>query len=109
MTIWMRATASAIAAVALLAGCASEAPKTPQAANPAPTPQRPPVAEADQCGAREAQAYVGRSRSDVPVPVQPSLQRVACTTCPMTMDYNPRRLNFLYDAETGIIREVKCG
>jgi len=27
----------------------------------------------------------------------------------VTMDFNPRRLNFLFDAETGLIREVKCG
>jgi hypothetical protein len=34
---------------------------------------------------------------------------VACTTCPVTMDYNARRLNFFYDAQTGIVKEVKCG
>jgi hypothetical protein len=39
----------------------------------------------------------------------PALQRVACTTCPITMDYNPRRLNFFFDAETGVIKEVRCG
>jgi hypothetical protein len=41
--------------------------------------------------------------------VNPGARRVACTTCPMTMDYNPGRLNILYDQETGIVREVKCG
>ena len=61
------------------------------------------------CHASEAQKYVGRPRTEIPVPVLPSLQRVACTTCPVTMDFNPRRLNFYYDAETGLVKEVKCG
>lgn len=103
MKIW-----KLIAVAALLTSCASEpAPKPPPQASRPPPP--PPVAEADKCGAREAQAYVGRPRSEIPVPVQPALQRVVCTTCPMTMDFNERRLNFVYDAETGIIRQVKCG
>lgn len=54
-------------------------------------------------------ALVGKSRREIPVPVLPALQRVACTTCPITMDYNPRRLNFFFDAETGVIKEVRCG
>jgi hypothetical protein len=35
--------------------------------------------------------------------------RITCTTCPVTLDYDPRRLNFLFDEATGVIREVKCG
>jgi hypothetical protein len=27
----------------------------------------------------------------------------------VTMDYNPRRLNIVYDEATGVIRQVKCG
>ena len=92
----------------LTASCASEAPPPP----PPPSPYRPappPPPPADQCGAAEAQRYVGRSRTEIPIPVLPALQRVACTTCPVTMDYSPRRLNFFYDAQTGIVKEVKCG
>ncbi|MFD1189410.1 peptidase inhibitor I78, partial [Phenylobacterium conjunctum] len=77
---------------------------------PAPAPRpAPPIRPADACGAAEAQTYVGRLRTEIPVPVLPALQRVACTTCPVTLDFNPRRLNFFYDAETGIIKEVRCG
>ncbi|MES2342871.1 MAG: peptidase inhibitor I78 [Pseudomonadota bacterium] len=93
----------------LMAACASDAP---QPAPPPPAPYRPappPPPPADQCGAAEAQKYVGRSRTEIPIPVLPALQRVACTTCPVTMDYSPRRLNFFYDAQTGIVKEVKCG
>jgi hypothetical protein len=55
------------------------------------------------------QALVGRSRREIPVPLDPNHQRVACTTCPVTEDFDPRRLNFLFDAQTGLIRQVSCG
>lgn len=113
----MRRWIFAAAAMLTLAGCASElepAPPAPQAPNPAPAPAPPPPASRprpneDMCGAYEAQDLVGRPRSEVPVPVLPALQRVACTTCAVTMDFNPRRLNFFYDAQSGLIKEVKCG
>jgi len=63
----------------------------------------------DQCGAAAFQGLVGRPRSEVPVPLVPAKQRVTCTTCPVTLDYSPDRLNFFFDAETGIIKEVRCG
>lgn len=49
------------------------------------------------------------SRAACSVPTDPTKRRVACTTCPVTMDYRPDRLNIFFDAETGIIKEVKCG
>jgi hypothetical protein len=52
---------------------------------------------------------VGRNRITLPVPVQPALQRVTCNTCPVTLDFNPRRLNFFYDARTGVVTQVRCG
>ena len=95
-------------AASALAGCASEPPPAARPTSPAPRPAPPPEPE-DQCGAAEARRLIGRHRSEIPVPVNPGLQRVACTTCPVTMDFHPRRLNFFYDAETGIIKEVRCG
>lgn len=95
-------------AVMALAGCAGDPPPPPPPPI-APAPPPPPPPEPDKCGAAAAQKFVGRPRSEIPVPVQPSLQRVACTTCPVTMDFNERRLNFFYDAETGIVKEVRCG
>jgi hypothetical protein len=113
MKRWMAA-----AAMLTLAACASEldtAPPTPQpgpaaapATKPPPVSPRPRPSD-DMCGAYEAQDLVGRPRSEIPVPVLPALQRVACTTCPVTMDFNPKRLNFFYDATSGLIKEVKCG
>jgi hypothetical protein len=97
MRTWITAAAFA------LAGCA--------AAPPPATPTAPPsqTETADACGASEYQYLVGRPRTEVPVPVEPKLQRVACLTCPVTLDYNPRRLNIFFDAETGVIKEVRCG
>lgn len=94
-------------ATTLLAACASEPsappPSKPEAQAPAPAP------EPDHCGAAEAQKYVGRARTEIPAPVHPNLQRVVCSTCAMTMDFNERRLNFIFDEKTGIVKEARCG
>lgn len=103
-------TLSALALVLLLAGaCAGEPPPAPVVPTPPPPIAPPPPAARDQCGAELQRHLVGRPRREIPVPVLPALQRVACTTCPVTLDHNPRRLNFFYDAETGIIEEIRCG
>jgi hypothetical protein len=115
---------AAILLTLVLAGCAPSYPvRAPPAAAPPATPQpepqpapprrspiRPPqVSVKDQCGAAALQGLIGRPRSEVPIPIDPNRQRVACTTCPVTLDYRPDRLNFFFDAETGIIKEVRCG
>jgi hypothetical protein len=101
----------AAALVLVLSACASEPPSRPPPPRSEPPSESPtPLPQArDQCGAAEWRHLIGRPRSEVPVPVMPALQRVACTTCPVTLDFNPRRLNFFYEAETGLIKEVKCG
>jgi hypothetical protein len=63
----------------------------------------------DPCGAADLQRLVGRPRTEIPIPVDPSRQRVACTTCPVAQDYNPSRLNFFFEAETGRIKQIRCG
>jgi hypothetical protein len=102
------------AALLALAACST----APEPAAPTPTPTAPvvpppispsPQPDADSCGARDAQHLLGRPRSEIPVPVRPEVQRVACTTCAVTMDFNPNRLNFFFDAKTGLIKEIRCG
>lgn len=100
-----------------LASCSS----APEPAPPPPpeTPTAPPVIalpakpaaepEKDQCGLKDAQAFIGKPRTSLPAPVDPSRWRVACTTCPVTMDYRPDRLNILFNADTGVVQQVKCG
>ena len=90
-----------LAAMALLAtSCA------PVDTDPAPTP---PSDEPSRCKAEQYQRYIGRNRSELPARPADEVWRVTCTTCPVTMDYSPRRLNILFDETTGVIREVKCG
>jgi hypothetical protein len=105
------------AGLVALAAC-STAPPPPVAHPPvvtgpppprAPQPPSVPQPASDTCGARPMQSLIGHPRSEIPVPVKPELQRVACTTCPITMDFNPERLNFFFDAATGIIKEARCG
>lgn len=88
------------AGLALVAACApmSEAPA-------APSPGDGPA----QCRAPEYQRFVGRNRSELPAKPDGEVWRVTCSTCAVTMDYNPNRLNIVYDEATGVIREVKCG
>lgn len=98
----MKIRISGIILTALLAnGCAPAFERAPM-----PSPQHP---EPAQCHAGNYRQYVG-SRTDV-LPARPAdeVWRVTCTTCPVTMDYNPARLNILFDDATGVIREVKCG
>ena len=107
--------ALAVAGLMLLLAACSSAPSEvdpSQPSEPSPIASRPPASAApsrDQCGAADMQGFVGKSRTDVPVAIDPARQRVACTTCPVTMDFNPERLNFFFDAATGIIKEVRCG
>lgn len=98
----------AAGAALLIGACSSASPET----SPRPAPVRPPAhapPPEDLCGASEWRHLVGQPRTAIPTPVRPELQRVACVSCPITMDYNPRRLNFFFDADTGVIREIRCG
>ena len=63
----------------------------------------------DTCGANQHQHLVGRPRTEIPVPLNPERQRVACDSCPITQDYSPDRLNFFFDAASGRITKVSCG
>lgn len=102
----------------LLAGCSSGyAPTYPvtapvaveQARQNQPVGSQMPQNSADMCKAGELQWLVGRQRSEIPVPVDVVNRRVACTTCPVTEDYSPYRLNIFYNARTGQVERVSCG
>jgi hypothetical protein len=81
-----------------------EAPPSPPGQTPIPA-----AANADQCGAADLAGLVGKPRSEIPVPIDPTRRRVYCTTCMVTQDYDPARLNIVFDAQTGLIKQVKCG
>ncbi|WP_241209799.1 hypothetical protein [Brevundimonas fluminis] len=68
-----------------------------------------PGAGRDQCGAHELQWLIGKDRSEIPVPVNPYARRVTCTTCAVTEDWSPTRLNIFFDQETNKVETVRCG
>jgi hypothetical protein len=113
-------TATALVVAMTLAACSSDLAPAPSPGPQAPPATHgldveasalpvPPPTEKDQCGAADLQSLVGRPRSEIPVPVDPARQRVACTTCPVTLDHNPGRLNFFFDADSGLIKQIRCG
>ena len=86
---------------------------------PAPAPQAPNQSLAqqspayrnpnDMCNAAPLQYLVGRPRTEIPVPLQPSTRRVVCSSCVITRDYRADRQTIVFDSETGIIKSVACG
>lgn len=74
-----------------------------------PTGSRPSNPTADMCRAGALQWLVGKPRSDIPVPVDVVNRRVTCTTCPVTQDYSPHRLNIFFNDRTDIVEQVRCG
>ena len=104
-----------------MAGCAQTAPDTSGEVGglrplrivpgslllPAPNPSRLPLH--DTCGAAALAGLVGRPRTEIPVPVDLSRRRVACTACPVAPDVRMDRVNILYDAQTGLVTKITCG
>lgn len=97
----MKTSLPALAVLAVLAGACA-----PVENGGAPLPPEDGPA---QCRADQYQRYIGRNRSELPAQPPGETWRVTCTTCPVTMDYNPGRLNIFYEQSTGVIREVRCG
>ena len=64
---------------------------------------------ADECGARGHQSLVGKTASEIPAKPAGANWRIACTACPVTLDYRPDRLNIFFEEKTQVIQEVKCG
>ena len=101
-----------------MAGCS-----TPPPASSAPAPaavaraeqeqpvgtRMPPPQMADMCKAEPLQWLVGKPKTEIPVPVEVVNRRVTCTTCPVTEDYSPYRLNIFFNAETDLVETVRCG
>jgi len=103
----------------LLSGCAAQPiDEAGSPHNPGPSgaehgsdhsPRIVPLESSDTCGKGALQGLVGQLRTQIPVPVDPARRRVVCTSCAMTMDYRADRMTILFDAETGIIKELRCG
>jgi hypothetical protein len=95
----MKTLALALTAAGLMAACA------PMDDTGGATPEE----GASQCKADQYQRFVGRNRSELPAAPTGATWRVTCTTFPMTMDFNPERMNVLFNQQTNIIEQVRCG
>ncbi len=80
-----------------------------QAASRPYSPAPQPAAPADSCGASELKWLVGKPKSEIPVPTDPSTRRVICTTCPRTEEFMPRRQTITFDLDSGVVQSVNCG
>ena len=108
-----------VAALAMIGACAEPAKEAPPPPAPAaaPPPAPPPVAAAptpppkprDSCGAISLQYLVGKPRTDIPVPVNPAMRRVVCSTCVTTQDFISARQTITFDSQTGLVTSVRCG
>ena len=76
---------------------------TPPAAPPGPRPAP------DQCGLSELRGVVGKSRLEIPIPLEPGRRRVVCETCPRSQDFVAGRQTVLFDARSGLVTSVSCG
>ena len=111
------------AAVGLMTACApapvedNASPQTTPSRNPTtPAVSRdnvpravPPQDGPEQCRADQFQRYIGRNRSELPPRPTNEIWRVTCTTCAVTEDYSPQRLNIFFNDRTGNIEQVRCG
>ena len=79
--------------------------RTGQVAAPPPYPILPH----DTCGASALAWLVGHPKTDIPIPVDLTRRRVACTACPVAPDVRLDRLNILFDAQTGRVARLTCG
>ncbi len=106
------------AAMLALASCAEPAPKqasAPEAhyevtiVTPPPPPPPAPARHPDLCGADPLQYLVGKPSTDIPVPVDPGRRRVICASCAVTQEVIQSRLTIVYDADSGLVKSVRCG
>lgn len=95
---------STLIAFSALAACAPMGGDMNGPATPAP-----PSNELGQCKADAYRSYIGKNRSELPAAAPGETRREVCTTCAMTMDFNPDRVNIVYDANSNLITQVKCG
>jgi hypothetical protein len=91
------------AGLVMAAACSSMARPADEAAGPATNP------DADLCHASQYQHLVGRKMTDLPPKPEGAVWRQACTQCPVTMDFNPNRMNIFFDKDSEVIRQIRCG
>lgn len=96
-----------VTSMALLAACVSPFEGAPPAAE-APPAAAAPEPQKDTCGAAALQGLVGQDRAAISGMRFAQVLRVFEEGQPVTMDFNPERLNIQY-SKRGKIQAVTCG
>lgn len=110
----MRWALASLALLAFLALNSCLAPRPEPFAKPSPaaslpSPELPAIAAKDTCGLADLAWLIGKPKTDIPVPVEPTRRRVYCATCAVTQDFSPERQNIVFDADTGLVVGLNCG
>ncbi len=112
----VRPIAARMALALVLTALGSCAQRPPQWAAPAPTLEpailakvAPEPGKPDLCNAQSLTYLIGRPRTEIPIPVDPSTRQVVCTTCIAPDDHSETRQRILFDAESSLITAVGCG
>lgn len=63
----------------------------------------------DRCQASRYQRFVGRPVAEMPDAPQDAVWRTHCSTCAVTQELAPHRMNISFDAKTGTIVAIACG
>jgi hypothetical protein len=87
----------------------SKAPSPPLSGEKFATQSPPAQIAQDACQASRFRYLIGKKRSEIPPKPEAAVWRIACTSCAITMDLAPARLNIFFDEKTDVIKEVKCG
>ncbi len=108
----MKRLAVTVIVLALLAACKDDdkAASGDAAGPPRLMPDAPSASTVkDQCDANDLAWLVGKPHTEIPVAVDPSRRRVACSTCQMPEDYRADRTNIIFDSKSGVVLSVTCG
>lgn len=70
------------------------------------SPDRTPLPQ--RCEVEDARLLIGRHVGAVTFTRDANV-RIVCTSCPVTKDLRPDRLNIRFDQSSGIIERVDCG
>lgn len=71
-------------------------------------PDNRPAGGAQTCDAGAYHYLVGQRESDIDRSRLPAAHRIVCSTCAVTMDFNPNRLTVTLDAQSKVA-SARCG
>lgn len=71
-------------------------------------PDTQPAGGGETCNAAGYQYLIGKSEAEIDRTRLPKVHRIVCHNCPVTMDFNEKRLTVGLDA-SGKVASARCG